>query len=984
MPVWCRALPNLPRNVDLATRFAGLLVSVARRSHERRLRLARRDAAAMRTIRDVAESMRQYEDNVFAATDVDSPEPFFDRLVDTTASVFAARLVTLWDFNETSDCLVLIASSPRRAPRAGPHAITLQDSLTGLAVVREQCVVHNTLGETLDRRFLSPTIAVDLGLRWMISVPIRVHPSGRRAAFVMNLCFNTAQPTRDPFAGHPIGWIRKGIARTTDYIRLQRDERLRRALAEGIASATGIDELIANLRKPLSTLARQSSIRLILSENGRKPDRSVMMTGPRGSSVSMPTLTSEPLPGDEEIFAQCRGGRKSVALNRHAPNSANGRTSGEAFCSQFAVPIVGRSNRLLAVMVFSAADELGSPRNCTSFDVRSMERLSSTIGPYIDNANRVVAGTPFTDVLINVSAAMLHGSRLDEVLVKSIEATTSALHTQVGSIYVRDPEKGDYVLRAAAGHQSDLRGKARYQKGRGITGTIAAGQVLTFRSAEEMHAHPAYQGSYDQDIWGTDVARSPRNFLGVPIHVGDDVIGVWKAANLEPSPSHPEDYFTEADTQLAKVLCAFLGVLIDRDQRQAESQKQLDSLAQSTIDIENARSVDDAVTTVMLALQSTGVRRAALYLVDEPTNTLSGAVASHGDWERTISSVRVPLAGSSILAETLRTNQAQEIVDLRSHPELAAMARSTRGSHRLIPLRLDSEAIGVLDIEVDASRPATSRDQLALQAFCAHLAIAISRLRNIEKAHQLSDHVMSSSRFLAAEALASAAVHSLGHRLDDIGQQLTTDLKRPEIREHRLLNETLTRWQRVFRDEKVEVHRALAQVKQDESEDQRTDLHAELQIAVSTWYQFVRSSKSSFSLDLQAAKTITEMTGYAFREVMAVLIVNAVQAHSRTIAFRTYNETEFVLNERFTVSGAFCLDCRDDGTGISADAVESVFDPRYTTKPRRFGTGLGLFIARKLARRSGGDLVVVRDASQEKGATLRLVVPLFLPTIRSE
>lgn len=57
---------------------------------------------------------------------------------------------------------------------------------------------------------------------------------------------------------------------------------------------------------------------------------------------------------------------------------------------------------------------------------------------------------------------------------------------------------------------------------------------------------------------------------------------------------------------------------------------------------------------------------------------------------------------------------------------------------------------------------------------------------------------------------------------------------------------------------------------------------------------------------------------------------------------------------------------RDDGPGIDDGAAESIFEPLHTTKAR--GMGLGLAIARALARAMGGDLLLERP----RPATFRL------------
>ena len=46
----------------------------------------------------------------------------------------------------------------------------------------------------------------------------------------------------------------------------------------------------------------------------------------------------------------------------------------------------------------------------------------------------------------------------------------------------------------------------------------------------------------------------------------------------------------------------------------------------------------------------------------------------------------------------------------------------------------------------------------------------------------------------------------------------------------------------------------------------------------------------------------------------------------------------------------------DSGPGVPADIADRVFEPFFTTRRAGEGTGLGLDIARRLARENGGEI----------------------------
>jgi two-component system NtrC family sensor kinase len=119
------------------------------------------------------------------------------------------------------------------------------------------------------------------------------------------------------------------------------------------------------------------------------------------------------------------------------------------------------------------------------------------------------------------------------------------------------------------------------------------------------------------------------------------------------------------------------------------------------------------------------------------------------------------------------------------------------------------------------------------------------------------------------------------------------------------------------------------------------------------------------------------MTPHALGEILAVLIVNAIQAHAKNIDISTCNQAEIDLANRNYVDRALVLDFEDDGIGLVTSKTEEIFEPTYTSKPEKFGTGLGLFIARRLSRQGGGDLWYLGQGRKACGAVFRLVLPLF-------
>ena len=67
------------------------------------------------------------------------------------------------------------------------------------------------------------------------------------------------------------------------------------------------------------------------------------------------------------------------------------------------------------------------------------------------------------------------------------------------------------------------------------------------------------------------------------------------------------------------------------------------------------------------------------------------------------------------------------------------------------------------------------------------------------------------------------------------------------------------------------------------------------------------------------------------------------------------------------------ISVRDDGPGIPAEVLPKIFQPYFTTKDARQGTGLGLNIVQRLVKESGGALHV--ETRQGKGTTFTVYLP---------
>ena len=124
-------------------------------------------------------------------------------------------------------------------------------------------------------------------------------------------------------------------------------------------------------------------------------------------------------------------------------------------------------------------------------------------------------------------------------------------------------------------------------------------------------------------------------------------------------------------------------------------------------------------------------------------------------------------------------------------------------------------------------------------------------------------------------------------------------------------------------------------------------------------------SESPFNgmrIDNQVAGSLTVTAdGDQLVRVVANLLDNAAKAGAANVC---------ITADR---SGtAICVDVSDDGPGLPAKALRSLFQP-FAGSARVGGTGLGLVIARDIVKAHGGDLEL--HSTGESGTTFRIILP---------
>ncbi|HEY2800575.1 MAG TPA: hybrid sensor histidine kinase/response regulator [Chthoniobacterales bacterium] len=128
------------------------------------------------------------------------------------------------------------------------------------------------------------------------------------------------------------------------------------------------------------------------------------------------------------------------------------------------------------------------------------------------------------------------------------------------------------------------------------------------------------------------------------------------------------------------------------------------------------------------------------------------------------------------------------------------------------------------------------------------------------------------------------------------------------------------------------------------------------------------AKENSVALTSEVTEDACNLMGEAVQITRAIqnVIINAIQASTEkmgTVMIQCIRK-DFYVDVRVT----------DTGSGIRPEQVAKIFDPYFTTKQSKSGTGLGLYITKKVVEDHSGSIKV--DSTPDIGTTITIRLPL--------
>jgi GAF domain-containing protein/anti-sigma regulatory factor (Ser/Thr protein kinase) len=186
----------------------------------------------------------------------------------------------------------------------------------------------------------------------------------------------------------------------------------------------------------------------------------------------------------------------------------------------------------------------------TDQDRQVFETLARSIAIAIGTVQeqRVKRERAVTDAMYRVSQALAGRFELEPLLNEIVKAGTEIFSAEACVVYLVDPADSSRLIETAGkGYAEHLIGKAeyklvpkrklveqpeRYEDRVGLTAWIAiTGQPFLARDNDELRKHPHWRGQYDKEHYPEGSGKKCESFLGLPLRVGNEVLGVLKVEN---------------------------------------------------------------------------------------------------------------------------------------------------------------------------------------------------------------------------------------------------------------------------------------------------------------------------------------------------------------------------------------------------------------------------------------------------------------------
>ncbi len=298
--------------------------------------------------------------------------------------------------------------------------------------------------------------------------------------------------------------------------------------------------------------------------------------------------------------------------------------------------------------------------------------------------------------LVRLAQAAASTQKPDELLALIIHETTTAMGTDVCSLYLLMPSGREMLLTATNGLNENMVGKVKMKVGEGITGWVAETRSPAVVADVSRDPHWKWVPGFDEDRF--------HSMLSVPIESGPRLVGVLNAQAAELRE------FNAGDIDFLRAIAAQVAGILERSELQRRLEAQLS-------EIQLSHDIHERFTK--LSLDGAGIRS-----ILEAVGALAGGPAALYSPD----GYRVRGVGESSDGMPPRLHVPSAVLQVGAREVRVSAGRPARAID-LVPVRAGPDVLGLLAVGLDHHAGDSPARLRALEHGSTVLALEMSKER---------------------------------------------------------------------------------------------------------------------------------------------------------------------------------------------------------------------------------------------------------------